>query len=143
MWLPSVIAYPSPIVAVCIVALLATYAFIVRHRKAAALADLSGRVVVICGASQGIARELALHYARARCRLLLSSRNAQLLDELAAQCKSLGAQEALVFPADFANDDSSVQLAAFVTRHYNRMDILVLNMIKPFYGPWSSVKSVS
>lgn len=134
--------YPSSVVVACVVALAATYAFIARHRRAAALADLSGRVVVICGASQGIARELALHYARARCRLVLSSRNAKLLEELAQHCKSLGAQEALVFPADFANDKSAEHLVAFVTSHYNCMDILVLNMIKPFYGPWSSVTSV-
>ena len=139
----SAVYYPSSVVVACLVALAATYAFIARHRQAAALADLSGRVVVICGASQGIARELALHYARARCRLVLSSRNAKLLEELAQHCTSLGAQEALVFPADFANDKSAEQLVAFVTSHYNCMDILVLNMIKPFYGPWSSVTSVS
>jgi hypothetical protein len=132
----------SPVVIASLFALVVTYAFVLRHRKASALADLSGRVVVICGASQGIARELALHYARAHCRLVLASRNTQLLEELAALCKALGAQEALVFAADFANDDSSEQLAAFVTRQFNCLDVLVLNMIKPFYGPWSSVKTV-
>ena len=142
-WLPFQSHVPSTIVAACFLALATTYAFIVCHRKAAAFADLSGRVVVICGASQGIARELALHYARARCRLVLSSRNVQLLNELAFQCIQLGAQEAVVFQADFADDSSATQLAAFVTRHFNCMDILVLNMIKPFYGPWSSVASVS
>ena len=141
-WPLANLQHLSPVVIACVVALAATYAFIVRHRKAAALADLSGRVVVICGASQGIARELALHYARARCRLVLASRNTQLLEELAARCKSLGALDALVFSADFANDDSSEQLAAFVTRQFNCLDVLVLNMIKPFYGPWSSVKTV-
>jgi hypothetical protein len=142
-WLSSQWHAPPAVVAACFLALATTYAFILRHRKAAAFADLSGRVVVICGASQGIARELAMHYARARCRLVLSSRNVQLLDELAIQCKQLGAQEAMVFQADFADDSSATQLVAFVTRHFNCLDILVLNMIKPFYGPWSSVASVS
>jgi NAD(P)-dependent dehydrogenase (short-subunit alcohol dehydrogenase family) len=132
----------SPVAAACALALVTTYAFITRHRKAAALADLCGRVVVICGASQGIARELALHCARARCRLVLASRNKQMLEELASICKALGAQDALVYPADFAHDSSATQLAAFVEQHYGCMDILVLNMIKPFYGPWSSVTSV-
>ena len=73
----------------------------------------------------------------------MSSSLLLLLLLLLSSSKPFGAQEALVFPADFSVDSSATHLAAFVTRHFNQMDVLVLNMIKPFYGPWSSVATVT
>jgi short-subunit dehydrogenase len=49
------------------------------------------RHVLITGASSGIGAALARHYARTGVRLSLGGRDAQRLDEIAADCRALGA----------------------------------------------------
>ena len=61
--------------------------------------EFSNQVVIITGASEGIGRALALELARQGAKLALSARNRDRLEELAAECKNLGA-ETLVLPAD-------------------------------------------
>ncbi|MFN3853759.1 MAG: SDR family NAD(P)-dependent oxidoreductase [Phreatobacter sp.] len=51
----------------------------------------AGRHVVITGASRGIGRALALHYATAGTHLTLMARSADLLEEVAALCRAQGA----------------------------------------------------
>lgn len=51
----------------------------------------SGRHVVITGASRGIGRALALHYAAAGVHLTLMARSIDLLEEVAGLCRARGA----------------------------------------------------
>jgi short-subunit dehydrogenase len=50
------------------------------------------QTVLITGASSGIGRALALHYADQRCALGLLGRNAERLEAVAAECRKRGAQ---------------------------------------------------
>jgi NADP-dependent 3-hydroxy acid dehydrogenase YdfG len=59
--------------------------------------DLSGAVVVITGASSGIGRAAALAFARRGARVALAARRAELLEEVAAECREAGG-EAIAVP---------------------------------------------
>lgn len=60
----------------------------------------SARRVLITGASSGIGRATAHRLARQGARLVVSSRSAATLDEVAAECRARGATDVLVCPAD-------------------------------------------
>lgn len=60
------------------------------------------RTVLVTGASSGIGRATALELARPGTRLVLVSRSAEALAEVAAECRRAGA-EALCAPADVAD----------------------------------------
>ena len=49
--------------------------------------DLAGASVVITGASSGIGRAAALAFARRGARVALAARRAELLEEVARQCR--------------------------------------------------------
>lgn len=52
--------------------------------------NLTGKVIVLTGASSGFGRGAALRYAEAGASLILAARRKRLLDELAQDCRSLG-----------------------------------------------------
>jgi len=54
-----------------------------------------GKTILITGASSGIGAALARSYARAGAKLLLWGRDQARLDEVAAQCRALGATAAI------------------------------------------------
>jgi NAD(P)-dependent dehydrogenase (short-subunit alcohol dehydrogenase family) len=83
-------------------------------------------VALITGGSQGIGREIALAFADAGCRLVLTARNRRSLEltrELAAQ---RGA-EAIVVTADVADADEVRGMAHEALERLGRIDVLVCN----------------
>ena len=52
--------------------------------------NLRNKTVVITGASSGIGRAAALEFARRGANLVIAARRAELLDEVAAECRKLG-----------------------------------------------------
>lgn len=82
------------------------------------------QVVWITGASAGIGEALALEFARAGARLVLSARNVAELERVGAACAPA---EVLVLPLDLADSSSFADSAAQVLAHYGRLDVLVNN----------------
>ena len=82
--------------------------------------------VVITGASSGIGRELALQLARQGARLTLASRQADLLEELAAECRSLGGQATAV-PTDVTDREQCKALIRKAVETYGKIDMLINN----------------
>ncbi|MCS6804016.1 MAG: 3-oxoacyl-[acyl-carrier-protein] reductase [Acidobacteriota bacterium] len=88
--------------------------------------DLSGRVAVVTGASQGIGQEAALALARAGADVVLMARTLEKLQANAAQIEQLG-RRALALKADVTLADE-VQSALDEAKHsFGRIDILVNN----------------
>ncbi|NLO51031.1 MAG: SDR family oxidoreductase [Bacteroidales bacterium] len=86
----------------------------------------TNNTIWITGASSGIGRALALYYARAGGRLVLSSRNREALLEVERQCKPYAAG-VLVLPLDLEDNSSYSNLAQQVVATFGTIDLLILN----------------
>ena len=88
--------------------------------------DLAGRVVLVTGASIGIGRAIALRFAAAGCRLVLTrfEHHAEA-EEVAERCRGLGAPDVLVSSLQLADEESIRRLLELVTDHFGVVDVLV------------------
>lgn len=77
----------------------------------------------ITGASTGIGKELALHYARQGHRVFASARSKQALAELAAQHP----QHIVSIPVDITHLSQAHEAAQAISRHATSLDLVILN----------------
>lgn len=84
------------------------------------------KVVVVTGASRGIGREIALKFAAAGAQVVLSGRNEQSLQELAAEIEGAGGK-ALAVAGDVARTEDVEELFQKAAETFQRVDILVNN----------------
>ena len=90
------------------------------------MSEFSGRAVLLTGASAGIGRELALRLAGERARLALVARDAARLEEVAEDCRARGG-EAVVLPADVAEETACRAMVDRTVAAFGRLDVLLLN----------------
>jgi len=88
--------------------------------------DLTGRVVVVTGASRGIGRGLAHDLTRRGARLVVTGRKPARLDALAAELTDLGG-DFLPLAFDVADRDACLAMAAAAVERFGRIDGLVAN----------------
>jgi NAD(P)-dependent dehydrogenase (short-subunit alcohol dehydrogenase family) len=98
---------------------------------------LSGRAVLITGASGGIGRETAFAFAREGTRLALTCRDrAEECGRVAERCEELGSPQALAVRLDLGDDASIRACVRLVVDAFKRLSILVNNagiaVWKPF-----------
>src|SRR6185369_8143180 len=86
------------------------------------MASLANKTVLVTGASSGIGRASAVELARRGANLVLGARRAELLEEVAAECRALGVS-CTPFVADVTNREDCAKLVAAAPR----IDILVNN----------------
>ncbi|KAG4080423.1 hypothetical protein HA402_013881 [Bradysia odoriphaga] len=88
--------------------------------------SLSGKTVVITGASSGAGRAAALEFARYSACLVLAARNHTALEEVAAECRELGAAT-LIADTD-VTDQGAVRCLANMAYDWNgSIDIWINN----------------
>jgi 3-oxoacyl-[acyl-carrier protein] reductase len=90
--------------------------------------DLSGRSVLVTGASIGIGRETALRFAAAGCRVALTYFEHRAEAEEAAQrCLGLGAPDAFATSLHLGDDGDICRVVEEVAERFGGLDILVNN----------------
>ena len=95
---------------------------------------LEGKTALITGASRNIGREMAITFAREGANLALSSlQSPQELEEVAAECRELGA-ETYTATADISDGDQCRQLVTDSLEALGSIDVLVSNAaIRPHH----------
>ncbi len=93
---------------------------------------LEGKAALVTGASRNIGREIALTFAREGADLVLNTRqSAKELDEVAAQCRELGARTVSAV-CDVGDADSVRRMVSEGIDRLGKIDILVSNVaIRP------------
>jgi NAD(P)-dependent dehydrogenase (short-subunit alcohol dehydrogenase family) len=86
---------------------------------------LDGRTALIIGASRGIGRQAALVCAQAGASLVLSARSTGDLEKVAAAALQAGAPEAVVAPADAADEAAVEAVVAGAAELSGRLDVLI------------------
>lgn len=87
---------------------------------------LDGSTAIITGASSGIGRAIAIELASRGARVVLASRNAGALEEVAALIRRQRGSAAVI-PTDVTADGALSRLAEETLRQFGRIDILVNN----------------
>lgn len=85
---------------------------------------LQDKVVLVCGASEGMGRGTSEVLGAEGARLALVARTAETLEKTGAKIAEGGAEVA-TFPADFLDPDDVIRTVADVRGHYGRIDALV------------------
>src|SRR5438105_3570937 len=87
---------------------------------------LAGRTAVITGASKGIGKSVAMVLAAEGARVALVSRDAALLETVAAEIGAAGG-EAAPFPADITSEEQVRGVERAVLERFGRVNILINN----------------
>ncbi|MBO1511500.1 glucose 1-dehydrogenase [Metabacillus sp. BG109] len=96
--------------------------------------DLTGRVAIITGASQGIGQEISRLLASYGASVALIARNEEKLESFANELNNSGFK-ALAVPCDMTKVDQLPSIVEGIYNHFGRIDILVnnagVNIAKP------------
>jgi len=85
-----------------------------------------GQVVIVTGASAGIGEALALQLANQGAKVVIAARRAERLEEVAAECRSLGG-EVLAVPTNVSDEAQCKALIEKAVEKFGRLDLLVNN----------------
>ncbi|MEO7715719.1 MAG: SDR family oxidoreductase [Capsulimonas sp.] len=88
--------------------------------------DLSGKVIVVTGASSGFGRGASVQFAKAGASVVLAARRGQVLDDVARECEA-GGGLALAVPTDVSKSEEVEALAAATLARFGRIDVWVNN----------------
>jgi NAD(P)-dependent dehydrogenase (short-subunit alcohol dehydrogenase family) len=101
--------------------------------------DLAGKVAVVTGASKGIGLAIAQQMAAHGARVIVSSRDQKLCDQVASDIDCAygkGERIAAGIASDLAKLEDAERLASAARKVWGRVDCLVCNAaILPFIGP--------
>ena len=99
------------------------------------LFDLSGKVALITGSSKGIGRAIAERMAEHGAKVVISSRKADVCDEVAAGILANGGK-AVAIPCNINDKEQLKMLVAKTKQAYGQIDIVVCNAaVNPYFGP--------
>jgi len=97
--------------------------------------NLEGKVAIITGSSKGIGKSIAQGLAEQGAKVVISSRDQEAVDIVAAAFNSSGL-EAIGIACHIGKADQREQLVKKTIEYYGGIDILVNNAaINPIYGP--------
>lgn len=100
--------------------------------------DLSGKVVIVTGASSGIGRELARQLAAKGAKLSLAARREDELKTCAAECAAT--TQAIVVPTDVTRPEQCSSAVAATFARFGRIDVLVNCAGIGYFGPIAEMR---
>jgi NAD(P)-dependent dehydrogenase (short-subunit alcohol dehydrogenase family) len=89
------------------------------------LFSIAGRTALVTGGSRGIGLMIARGYVEAGAKVYISSRKADVCDQVAAELSEVG--ECTALPADLSSEDECRRLAEAMAEREPSLDILVNN----------------
>ena len=105
--------------------------------------DLTGKVVIVTGASRGMGRQAALDFARRGAKVVLAARTVEAdnvlpgsMGEAIAQIKAMGG-EALAVQTDLAKREDLENLVKAAVDRFGGVDVLVNNAAVTVSDAWS------
>ena len=102
------------------------------------LFDLAGKVALITGSSKGIGKAIAQELARAGAMVVISSRKADLCEEVAGEINAELADEpggAVAIAAHIGRREELQRLVDSAVERLGKIDVLVCNAaVNPYYG---------
>lgn len=90
------------------------------------MAKLANKVALITGANRGIGRGIAEGFAREGASVIITARNADMLDTVAQQISNAGSQ-VLAIPADVTDENQIKEVFHKAVERFGCLDILVNN----------------
>lgn len=96
--------------------------------------NVSGRTVVITGASAGVGRAIAHRFAHAGWRIGLIARDADALDEVRQEVEEMGGS-ALAVPTDVADADAVFAAADRVCSTFGSIDVWINDAMVTVFSP--------
>jgi NAD(P)-dependent dehydrogenase (short-subunit alcohol dehydrogenase family) len=99
------------------------------------LFDLTGKVAIVTGSTKGIGRAIAVRMAQHGAKVVVSSRKAEVCEEVAGDIRS-GGGNAFARSANIGRKADLQGLVDDTVAHWGGVDILVCNAaVNPYYGP--------
>ena len=101
--------------------------------------SLKGKTAIVTGSSRGIGRAIAVAYARAGARVVITSRKADACKAVVDQLRGEGL-EATAIACNISRKDEISALVDQTEQVYGPVDVLVCNAaVNPYYGPLSGI----
>jgi 3-oxoacyl-[acyl-carrier protein] reductase len=101
--------------------------------------DLKDRVALVCGASKGLGKAVAMGLAQEGARLAICSRNQENISKTAAEITETTQSECLGLKVDLSSTDEARRFFKTAWDHFGRIDILVNNAGGPPSLPFSQI----
>lgn len=114
--------------------------FDLSDRRAPGLFDLHGQVALVTGAAGGLGQAIALAFAGQGADLVLSDRDEEAAEAVAARCRDWGVRAGAI-AADLGNPDEADALGGRALAMFGRIDTLVCNA--GMQGPAGPLLAVS
>lgn len=96
--------------------------------------DLSGRVALVTGASQGLGVELATTLSEYGATVVITARNGEALEQISKEIHAKTGNEVVPRACDITNEAAVQQLVAQIVKEQGSIDILVNNAGAITYG---------
>ena len=105
------------------------------------LFDLSGKVAIVTGSSRGIGKAIAEALADQGAKVVISSRNQDACDPVAAAINAKhGAGRAIAVAASISSKEALQNLVDQTRAAFGQIDVLVCNAASnPYYGPMAGI----
>jgi NAD(P)-dependent dehydrogenase (short-subunit alcohol dehydrogenase family) len=101
--------------------------------------SLEGKTALVTGSSRGIGRAIAMAYARAGARVVISSRKLDACESVVRDIKAAGGT-ATAIACNISHKDQVEALVSQTEATFGPVDVLVCNAaVNPYYGPMSGI----